>query len=315
LRRSRPAPWPGLRASRPAAGGADLSLSGKGAQLQEQLGPAAGQALAQTCKHPLAGDAIEHQPATGRQKREPLSQLVFELAPAAAQQGPIAQIKAKTSVLLADEVQNGEAALAGVGRQPQAPAQLLQEHQFERGELLWEGSMEAGTLFPYRLVNWLPFSRLITKYVCQLNSVALPDQSIDGGGGLAQVDKYGLSERDICTKIITPAIQAAGWEQAQFREEVSITDGRIMVRGKLAARVCNPEAKGGPKRADYVLYSRPNVPLAVVEAKQARFPVGHGMQQALTYAEMLDAPFAISSNGDCTSACTTALGLTQPDRT
>jgi type I restriction enzyme R subunit len=128
--------------------------------------------------------------------------------------------------------------------------------------------------------------------------VALPDQSIDGGGGLAQVDKYGLSEREICTKIITPAIQAAGWEQAQFREEVSITDGRIMLRGKLAARVRNPEAKGGPKRADYVLYSRPNVPLAVIEAKQARFPVGHGMQQALTYAEMLDAPFAISSNGN-----------------
>jgi type I restriction enzyme, R subunit len=127
--------------------------------------------------------------------------------------------------------------------------------------------------------------------------VPFPDQSIDGGGGFAQVYKYGLSERDICTKIITPAIQAAGWEQAQFREEVSITDGRIMVRGKLAARVRNPEAKGGPKRADYVLYSRPNVPLAVVEAKQARFPVGHGMQQALTYAEMLDAPFAISSNG------------------
>jgi type I restriction enzyme, R subunit len=111
------------------------------------------------------------------------------------------------------------------------------------------------------------------------------------------VDLLDLTERDICTKYITPAIQAAGWQQAQFREEVSLTDGRVMVRGKLAARVRNPEAKGGPKRADYVLYARPNVPLAVVEAKQARFPVGHGMQQALTYAEMLDAPFAISSNG------------------
>ena len=111
------------------------------------------------------------------------------------------------------------------------------------------------------------------------------------------MDKHDLSERDICTKFITPAIQAAGWQQAQFREEVSLTDGRVMVRGKLAARVRNPDAKGGPKRADYVLYARPNVPLAVVEAKQARFPVGHGMQQALAYAEMLDAPFAISSNG------------------
>lgn len=111
------------------------------------------------------------------------------------------------------------------------------------------------------------------------------------------MEKDKLSERDICTKFITPAIQAAGWQQAQFREEVNLTDGRVMVRGKLAARVRNPEAKGGPKRADYVLYGPPNVPLAVVEAKQAKFPVGHGMQQALAYAEMLDAPFAISSNG------------------
>jgi hypothetical protein len=86
-----------------AAGGADLSLSGEGAQLLKQLGPAAGQALAQIRQHPLAGDAIEHQPATGRQKREPLSQLVFELPPAAAQQGPVAQIKAKAPVLLANQ--------------------------------------------------------------------------------------------------------------------------------------------------------------------------------------------------------------------
>jgi type I restriction enzyme, R subunit len=79
------------------------------------------------------------------------------------------------------------------------------------------------------------------------------------------VNKYNLSERDICTKFITPAIQQAGWEQHQFREEVSLTDGRVMVRGNLAARIHNPEAKGGPKRADFVLYARPSVPLAVVE--------------------------------------------------
>jgi type I restriction enzyme R subunit len=112
------------------------------------------------------------------------------------------------------------------------------------------------------------------------------------------VDKYQLSERDICTKFITPAIQQSGWQQHQFREEVKLTDGRVMVRGRLAARIRNPEAKGGPKRADFVLYARPTLPIAVVEAKQARFAVGHGMQQALVYAEMLDAPFAISSNGD-----------------
>ncbi len=125
------------------------------------------------------------------------------------------------------------------------------------------------------------------------------------------MDKYQLSERDICTKFITPAIQQAGWQQDQFREEVSLTDGRVMVRGKLAARIRNPEAKGGPKRADFVLYARSNVPIAVVEAKQARFSVGHGMQQALTYAEMLDAPFAISSNGDG-FLLHDRTGLTQP---
>lgn len=112
------------------------------------------------------------------------------------------------------------------------------------------------------------------------------------------MDKHQLSERDICTKFITPAIVQAGWQQHQFREEVGLTDGRVMVRGKLASRIKNPDAKGGPKRADFVLYARPNVPIAVVEAKQAKFSVGHGMQQALAYAEMLDAPFAISSNGD-----------------
>lgn len=112
------------------------------------------------------------------------------------------------------------------------------------------------------------------------------------------MDKDQLSERDICTKFITPAIVQAGWQQHQFREEVRLTDGRVMVRGKLAARIKNPDSKGGPKRADFVLYARPNVPLAVVEAKQAKFSVGNGMQQALTYAEMLDAPFAISSNGE-----------------
>ncbi len=112
------------------------------------------------------------------------------------------------------------------------------------------------------------------------------------------MDKRDLSERDICTKFITPAIERSGWKQSQFREEVRLTDGRVMVRGKLASRVKNPAVKGGPKRADYVIYARPNVPIAVVEVKKNRYSVGHGMQQALLYAEMLDAPFALSSNGD-----------------
>jgi len=125
------------------------------------------------------------------------------------------------------------------------------------------------------------------------------------------LDKLLLSERDICTKFITPAIQQAGWQQHEFREEVQLTDGRVMVRGKLAARIRNPDAKGGPKRADYVLYARPNIPIAVVEAKQSKYALGHGMQQALTYAELLDAPFAISSNGDG-FLLHDRTGLTQP---
>lgn len=112
------------------------------------------------------------------------------------------------------------------------------------------------------------------------------------------MDKKELSERDICSKFITPAILKADWTQSQFREEVKLTDGRVAVRGNVAARVKNPEAKGGPKRADYILYARPNLAIAVVEAKQNKFSIGHGMQQALSYAEMLDIPFALSSNGD-----------------
>ncbi len=125
------------------------------------------------------------------------------------------------------------------------------------------------------------------------------------------MDKYQLSERDICTKFITPAMEQAGWQQHQFREEVKLTDGRVIVRGRLASRIKNPDVKGGPKRADFVIYGRPNVPIAVVEAKQAKFSVGHGMQQALAYAEMLDAPFAISSNGDG-FLLHDRTGLTQP---
>lgn len=112
------------------------------------------------------------------------------------------------------------------------------------------------------------------------------------------MDKKALSERDICTKYITPAIEKADWKQSQFREEVKLTDGRVMVKGRLAARVKNPEKKGGPKRADYILYAKPNLPIAVIEAKKNSLSIGHGMQQALSYAEMLDIPYAISSNGD-----------------
>ncbi len=105
-------------------------------------------------------------------------------------------------------------------------------------------------------------------------------------------DKLSLSERDICTKYITPAIIGAGWDlHSQIREEVSFTKGRIIVRGKLHTR-------GEQKRADYILYYKPNIPLAVIEAKINGLSVGAGMQQALNYAETLGVPFVFSSNGD-----------------
>ncbi len=106
------------------------------------------------------------------------------------------------------------------------------------------------------------------------------------------MSKRDLSERDICTKFITPAVKQAGWDiHSQIREEVSFTKGRIIVRGKLVTR-------GKAKRADYILYYKPNIPIALIEAKDNHHAVGDGMQQALEYAATLDIPFAFSSNGD-----------------
>lgn len=106
------------------------------------------------------------------------------------------------------------------------------------------------------------------------------------------MDKKQLSERDICSKFITPAVQNAGWDlQTQIREEVSLTAGRVIVRGRMHTR-------GEKRRADYVLYLQKNQPLAVIEAKDNKHQLGDGMQQALIYAEALDVPFAFSSNGD-----------------
>ena len=106
------------------------------------------------------------------------------------------------------------------------------------------------------------------------------------------LDKKSLSERDICTKFITPAVEQAGWDVlSQIREEVYFTKGRIIVRGKLVTR-------GKAKRADYILYYKPNIPIALIEAKDNSYAVGAGMQQALEYAATLDIPFVFSSNGD-----------------
>lgn len=106
------------------------------------------------------------------------------------------------------------------------------------------------------------------------------------------MDKRNLSERDICTKFITPAIEKAGWDtHTQMLEEVSFTDGKIYVRGKLTAR-------GERKRADYILYYKPNIPIAIIEAKDNTHSIRGGIQQALNYARILDIPCVFSSNGD-----------------
>lgn len=109
---------------------------------------------------------------------------------------------------------------------------------------------------------------------------------------MGTINKKELSERDICTKYITPALELAGWDKhAQLREEVYLTEGRIIVRGRLTTR-------GKRKWADYVLYHKPNIPIAVIEAKDNKHRIGDGMQQGLEYGEMLDVPFIYSSNGD-----------------
>ena len=109
---------------------------------------------------------------------------------------------------------------------------------------------------------------------------------------MESLDKKSLSEMDIRTKFITPAIVSAGWSSfSQMREEYKVTNGRIIARGK----VCKREA---PLKADYVLFYKPNKPIAVIEAKDNNHTMADGMQQALQYADMMDVPFVFSSNGD-----------------
>jgi type I restriction enzyme R subunit len=91
------------------------------------------------------------------------------------------------------------------------------------------------------------------------------------------IDKKQLSERDISTKYITPAIGSASWDIiSQVREEVSFTDEKIYVRGSLTMR-------GKRKRADYILYHRPNIPVAIIKAKDNKHSMGSGMQQRRTH--------------------------------
>ncbi|MCC5606882.1 type I restriction enzyme HsdR N-terminal domain-containing protein [Nostoc sp. CHAB 5834] len=122
------------------------------------------------------------------------------------------------------------------------------------------------------------------------------------------IDKKSLSERDICTKYITPALTNRAWDiNTQIREEVTLTKGRVIVRGKLASR-------GEQKRADYVLYHKPGVPLAVIEAKDNNHSVSAGMQQAIATGELIDVPFIFSSNGDAFMMCDRTITEGQRER-
>lgn len=106
------------------------------------------------------------------------------------------------------------------------------------------------------------------------------------------INKANLTETDIITKFILPSIKQAGWDDmTQIRQEVKLRDGKVIVRGQLGVRQT-------VKKADIVLYHKPSMPLAVVEAKANKHEVGKGIQQGLNYARLLDVPFIFSSNGD-----------------
>ena len=104
------------------------------------------------------------------------------------------------------------------------------------------------------------------------------------------LDKKQMTEEDIKLRFITPAITAK-WNLDHITMETKITDGRINLSGNLIVR-------NNPKKADYVLYGTPNNPIAIVEAKDNNHTVSYGLQQAMTYAQWMDVPFAYSSNGD-----------------
>lgn len=104
--------------------------------------------------------------------------------------------------------------------------------------------------------------------------------------------KHQMSEEDIKLNYITPAILAGGWkDKITMETKVYFTDGKINLKGNFVFRE-------KPKRADYILYLKANHPIAVIEAKDNNHSVSHGLQQAMDYAQMLDIPFAYSSNGD-----------------
>lgn len=104
------------------------------------------------------------------------------------------------------------------------------------------------------------------------------------------LDKKSMTEEDIKLQYITPAVTSK-WSRAKITMETQITDGKINLKGNFTFRE-------KPKRADYVLYLNANNPIAIIEAKDNNHSVSHGLQQAMAYAQMLNVPFAYSSNGD-----------------
>ena len=109
---------------------------------------------------------------------------------------------------------------------------------------------------------------------------------------MAGINKSKLTETDIISKFILPAVKKAGWDDmTQIRQEVKLRDGKVVVRGQIGARKT-------VKSADVVLYHKPNMPLAVIEAKANKHEIGKGMQQGLDYARLLEVPFIFASNGD-----------------
>lgn len=104
------------------------------------------------------------------------------------------------------------------------------------------------------------------------------------------LSKKEMSEEDIKLQYITPAI-ASKWDRGKITMETQVTDGKINLKGNFVIRE-------KPKRADYILYLNANNPIAIIEAKDNKHSISHGLQQAMTYAQMLDLPFAYSSNGD-----------------
>ena len=107
---------------------------------------------------------------------------------------------------------------------------------------------------------------------------------------MSMIPKYLMSEEDIKLQFITPAVTSK-WDINKITMETKLTDGKINLKGNFVVRE-------KPKRADYVLYLSPNNPIAIIEAKDNKHTVTHGLQQAMAYAQMLDLPFAFSSNGD-----------------